>query len=62
MVEVIRKGSLKKIECCGCGSLLKYDVNEDVQKKEYPNTFGIYYKEFIKCPECGEEVLLSGTR
>ena len=61
MIEVIRKGSLKKVECCGCGALLRYDANEDVQKTELPSLHGgMYYKEFIKCPECGEELLLSG--
>lgn len=61
MVEVIRKGSLKKIECYGCGSLLRYDANEDVQKVEEPSwSGGMYTKEFIKCPVCNEELVLSG--
>ena len=61
MIEVIRKGSLKKVECRGCGSLLRYDVNEDVIKSEEPSwKGGTYTKEYIKCPQCGEELLLSG--
>lgn len=60
MIEVIRKGSLKRIECGNCGSLLRYDANEDVQKTEEPSwQGGTYTKEFIKCPVCNEELLLS---
>lgn len=62
MIEVIRKGSLKKIECYGCGSLLRYDAEKDVQKSKEPKNIngGIFEKEFIKCPVCGEELVLSG--
>ena len=61
MIEVIRKGSLKKIECYMCGALLKYNVNEDVIKSQEPDwKGGMYTKEYIKCPECGEEIVLSG--
>ena len=61
MIEVIRKGTLKKIECYGCGSLLRYDAEKDVQKKEEPSSLNhVYEYEFIKCPVCGEELILSG--
>lgn len=62
MIEVIRKGSLKKIECSGCGSLLRYDAEKDIQKQKEPNNIlgGVFEKEFIKCPVCGEELVLSG--
>lgn len=60
MIEVIRKGSLKRIECGNCGSLLRYNANEDVQKTQEPSwQGGMYTKEFIKCPVCGEELVLS---
>lgn len=61
MIEVIRKGSLKKIECNNCGSLLRYDSSEDVQKTEEPSWIGGTYitKEFIRCPVCNEELILS---
>lgn len=61
MIEVIRKGSLKTVECHMCGALLKYDVNEDVIRSQNPClTGGMYTKEYIKCPECDEEIVLSG--
>ena len=62
MIEVIRKSSLKKIKCYGCGSLLRYDAEKDVQKLKEPKSIngGIFEKEFIKCPVCGEELIISG--
>lgn len=62
MIEVIRKGSLKRVECNSCGSVLRYDANEDVCKTELPtiDKKGTYVKEYIKCPVCKEEIVLSG--
>lgn len=61
MIEVIRKGSLKRIECNNCGSLLRYDANEDVQRVQEPSLIGgeTFTKEFIKCPVCNVELILS---
>lgn len=58
MIEVIRKGSIKKIECHACGSVLKYDANEDVQTMQQTGELGTFTKEFIVCPECGCELVL----
>lgn len=62
MIEVIRKGSLKRIECSNCGSALRYDANEDVQRTEQKHELGTFTKEFIVCPECNKEIVLTQTR
>ena len=61
MVEVIKRGSIKKVECSDCGSLLRYDINEDVQTKQQKSEIGTFTKEFIVCPECGCELVLGAT-
>lgn len=60
MIEIIKKGSLKRITCSNCGSLLRYDSNEDVQYVQEPSLIGgeTFIKEFIKCPVCDMELIL----
>ena len=58
MIEVIKKGSIKKVECGDCGSLLRYDEKEDVQTTQQKHELGTFTKEFIICPNCGSELVL----
>ena len=62
MIEVIKKGSIKKVECSDCGSLLRYDEKEDVQTTQHVSELGTFTKKFIVCPECNKEVVLTQTR
>jgi hypothetical protein len=59
MIEVVRKGSLKRIECSNCGSVLRYDANEDIQTTEQKHELGTFTKKIIVCPECGCEIVLT---
>lgn len=60
MIEVLRKGCKKTIECHECGALLRYNP-EDVQK-EKPIAGIAGYKHFIMCPECNCAVVIDQTR
>lgn len=62
MIEVIRKGSLKRIECSNCNSALRYDAKEDIQTTEQKHELGTFTKNFIVCPECGCEIVLNSEK
>lgn len=54
-VVAVKKRQIKKeIACPNCENLLSYE-KEDVE-------IGHYGCEFITCPECGEEILITGER
>ena len=54
-VVAVKKRQIKKeITCPNCENLLSYE-KEDVE-------IGHYGCEFITCPECGEEILITGER
>ena len=54
VVTVKKKQIKKEITCPNCENLLSYE-KEDVE-------IGHYGCEFITCPECGEEILITGER
>lgn len=54
VVAVKKKRVKKEITCPNCENLLSYE-KEDVE-------IGHYGCEFITCPECGEEILITGER
>ena len=54
VVTVKNKRIKKEITCPNCENLLSYE-KEDVE-------IGHYGCEFITCPECGEEILITGER
>lgn len=60
MIEVLRPGCKKQIECKECGALLRYSP-EDVQK-EKPVAGIAGYKHFIICPECNCAVIIEQSR
>lgn len=54
-VVAVKKRQIKKeITCPNCENLLSYE-KEDVE-------IGHYGCEFITCPECGEEIFITGER
>ena len=54
-VVALKKRQIKKeITCPNCENLLSYE-KEDVE-------IGHYGCECITCPECGEEILITGER
>ena len=54
VVTVKKKQIKKEITCPNCENLLSYE-KEDVE-------IGHYGCECITCPECGEEILITGER
>ena len=65
MIEVIKYGSKKRVTCPGCGSVLSYDENSDIEKKPYKK-FGLnemytVAQKYITCPVCENEIHLEPT-
>lgn len=67
MIEVVKYGSKKRVTCPGCGSILSYDENEDVEKETFEelnlNPYGMCerytkHRKYIKCPVCKQQIIL----
>ena len=55
MIEIVRPGYKKIVECRNCGAILRYDKRKDVQEKAPAGHIG-YMIKYIICPECQEHV------
>ena len=71
MVQVIKPGFLKEIQCQKCGAILRYDEREDIIVEETnmedfnPNPFGLpnkYATKYIVCPQCKNKIVLNARR
>lgn len=62
MIEVLREGNKKKIECNECGALLRYQTNDVRTERIYlaPREEGI--RKYIICPLCQEKIILEAKR
>lgn len=62
MIEIIRNGTKKRIDCNECGCLFSYEA-DDVEHKEVPSwKGGMITNSFIRCPQCHQEIRLSSKR
>lgn len=70
MIEVVKYGSKKRVTCPGCGSVLSYDENSDIEKKPYTElnlgSCGMCeritkYRKYIICPVCKHQIDLDPT-
>ena len=62
MIEIIRPGTKKKIECGECGAILRYE-QEDIQIGSVlisPLSTG--NKKYIVCPQCNYKIILEAPR
>lgn len=66
MIEIIKKGTKKRITCRACGAVLSYDKETDVQKRPYKmfirNEYCTVAQEYIECPCCDEDVILNSPK
>lgn len=60
MVEILVSGTKNRITCNHCGAILSYNI-EDIREKEcYISQRNTYFVRYIKCPQCNNEISLSG--
>lgn len=71
MVQVIKPGFLKEVQCRKCGAILRYDEREDVivettnMEDFNPDPFGTrnkYVTKHIVCPQCKNKIILNAVR
>lgn len=63
MIKILKEGNLVKRTCDNCGCIFQFDKKEDVETRERNQLNRFSYKmEYIKCPQCKEEIVLSSTR
>lgn len=70
MVQVIKPGFLKEIQCQKCGAVLRYDEREDVIVETTdmvdfnPDSIGLrkYATKYIICPQCKNKIVLNAVR
>ena len=63
MIEILRPGTKKKIECKKCGALLGYK-EEDIKISEYyvGSLIPQYSQKYIVCPQCNQKIILEAQR
>ena len=64
MIEIIKPGTKKKIECEECGAILRYE-QEDVQIRTalgMISPVSTRSKKYIVCPQCNYKIVLEATR
>lgn len=61
MIEILKMGTKKQIECEACGALLRYG-KEDVKEDDYGHQWINYTNKYIICPQCKEKIILEATR
>ena len=61
MIEILKMGTKKQIECEACGALLRYE-KEDVKEGDYWHQWTPYTNKYIICPQCNEKIILEATR
>lgn len=66
MIEIIKRGTKKTCTCDNCGCYFSYE-EEDIKVESY-HAFDITqmgddtYKEYVQCPQCDTEIILSQTK
>ena len=62
MIEIIKPGTKKKIECEECGAILRYE-QEDIQiGAVLISPLSTDSKKYIVCPQCNYKIILEATR
>ena len=61
MVEIIKKGDKRLVDCFDCGSILKFDAPDIYRDKtqSYDYDVGESYDYYVVCPECKEKVYVT---
>lgn len=71
MIKIIKEGTKKIQECPHCGCLFSYEKDDIIYEKEntlyesHRNRFlsdEIMTRSLVKCPQCGEEILLMANK
>lgn len=62
MIEILREGTKRQIECKDCGALLRFQ-QEDIKTAEHwiSSRDSRTYK-YITCPQCHAEIILEAQR
>lgn len=61
MIEIIKRGTKNITTCKQCGCKFSYE-SEDIQQKFSFVDIYKQYKDYVICPQCNEEVVVSQTR
>ena len=62
MIEILKMGTKKRIECEACGALLRYEEEDVKEDDTCLNGITIYINKYIICPQCDEKIILEATR
>lgn len=62
MIKIIKRGTKEEKECEKCGCIFSFDEKEDTILEDTMHLGIKIHKEYIKCPQCGYEIILSAIR
>lgn len=61
MIEILKEGRKRQVECMECGALLRYE-KEDVYELS-ASVLGMHHKQtYITCPQCNSRIILEAQR
>lgn len=58
MVEILKHGNKKIIECTLCGAKLRYSKEDEKQETVQDTPTYSYFKSYVVCPDCGEKITI----
>lgn len=66
MIEIIEEGTKKVVKCKYCGCKFSYE-NEDIQSHApsgvtVPDCIINLRRDYVSCPQCNEEYVISSTK
>ena len=58
MIKILKEGTRQRQTCEFCGCFFSYDAEDIETHQEYIGGA----RQIVKCPQCGEEIVLSQPR
>lgn len=62
MIEVLKHGDKREVECPKCGALLSYRKDDIEERFSNIPLMVTMHEKFIICPDCNNKIVLESTR
>lgn len=62
MIEILKEGTKRQIECDECGALLRYQQEDIKNEDKYISPVSSYNRKYIICPQCHNKIILEAQR
>ena len=62
MIEILKRGTKRQIECNACGALLRYQEEDIKLEDKFISPIESYNRKYIICPQCNHQIILEAQR